>query len=70
MSHESPVCPFPRAGPVQRPITDADRRTFRYLRQLERDGVMELPTPGIIPRSWLWAVPLGLVIFIALIIIF
>jgi hypothetical protein len=72
VSHESPTCPFPYeplSRPVRRPITEAERRTMRHLRQLERDGVLEMPNPGLIPRSWLWAVPLGLVVFIVLVIL-
>ena len=65
--HVSPTCPYARPEP--RPITESERAAMRHLRQLERDGILEMPDPGIIPRSWLWAVPLGVVIFVVLVIL-
>ena len=64
--HYTARCPY--RGPAPISITPPSRAAVDHLRELERAG-MELPTFGIIPRSWLWGVPLALVIFVALIIL-
>ncbi|WP_157129097.1 hypothetical protein [Nocardia amamiensis] len=49
--------------------TEEEGHAFQRLRQLDRDGVLGSAEPGIIPASWLWKVPLLLLVFVALIIL-
>jgi hypothetical protein len=69
MWHDLPFCPFRRPEPP-RTFTPEEMATLRYLRQLERAGVLPMPKqPGESRFRWWW-VPLGLAILFVLMILF
>ncbi|MEV6073396.1 hypothetical protein AB0L82_43200 [Nocardia sp. NPDC052001] len=70
--HNTPYCPFPRPAPPRqrRYYTDAELRTLRHLRQLEKDGVISPAGEPWIPFRWVLWPMLALLVFFALLIIF
>jgi hypothetical protein len=64
--HDLPYCPY-RRRPEPRPITPGEMRSMRHLRQLERDGVLTLPR--VSQSRFGGGGSLGLVVFIALVIL-
>ncbi|GAB2683244.1 hypothetical protein GCM10027088_74590 [Nocardia goodfellowii] len=64
--HPAMACPFVLMQPE--PITPERMRSYERLVELERQGRLTIPRPGTGRFRWWW-IPLGIIVFIVLVIV-